>query len=60
MKRTVINMRYGLLVVVAIFAIVALTFSVSLSKLAIRHEYKLQLAMVEHFTFSAGDRKSVV
>ena len=54
MKRTILRKPNFFLIIAVISVIVALTFSVSMAKLAKRYEYKLQLAMVEHFAFSAG------
>ena len=54
-KKMKLKKHGGLLALVSVCAAVALTFSFSSAKHAVRHEYKLKLAMAEHFTFSPGN-----
>ena len=56
MKKAVVKKSGGLWAFTAVCAAVALTFSVSSAKFAIRHEYALRLSAAEHFTFSPGNR----
>ena len=55
MKKMNFKKRIGLLALAVVCALTAVTVSRSSAKLAIRHEYKLKLAMAEHFDFAAGE-----
>ena len=44
----------GTMVFSALYMVIVMAFPFSTAKFAARHEYKLSLAMIEYFTFSAG------
>ena len=54
MKKRSFKIINSILAVVAMVIIAALTLSVSSARYAVRYKYMLNLALAEHFTFSAG------